>query len=147
MAGRKTKLTIETIEKAAKLIALGNTQDATSKYLGIHPCTFIDWMNRGEEDSRNNKKTIFAQFSEAIKKAEGVAEVNHVANIITEAKKGNWTASAWWLERRRAKDWKLKTQTDIGNADNQPFKTEDSEKIKHLEAQVKELEQLKAEDE
>lgn len=41
-------------------------------------------------------------FAAAVERACAKAESEHVANIVTAGSKGNWQASAWWLERTRA---------------------------------------------
>ena len=71
----------------------GNTRRASYLSAGITDRTFASWLQR------------FSEFSDAVKKAEAEAEAAHVRNIGTAARMGNWTASAWWLERRRHQDW------------------------------------------
>jgi hypothetical protein len=93
MAGRPSKYTPEVVKRIMDALAAGNTRKAAAEYGGIDEDTLGRWRRR------------FADFADAIKSAEAHAEVGHVANIATAAKGGNWTASAWWLERRRSAEW------------------------------------------
>jgi hypothetical protein len=46
-------------------------------------------------------------FATAVEKAEGEA-VNYYASKIRAAALKQWTAAAWWLERRHPNDWALR---------------------------------------
>jgi hypothetical protein len=99
--GPDTKYTPETVKKIVDALSAGNTRGASSAYGGISQKTLERWMKR------------YVDFDEAVKDAEARAEVGHVANIAQAAKSGNWTASAWWLERRRHQDWGRKDRVEI----------------------------------
>lgn len=99
--GPKTKYTPDRVKRITDALAAGNTRGAASAYGGINQGTFENWMRR------------HAEFSEAVKDAEARAEVSHVANIAQAARSGVWTASAWWLERRRHQDWGRKDKLEI----------------------------------
>lgn len=101
MAGRLSKYTPERRDRILQAIRAGNTRKASSAYAGIDQDTLIRWMHR------------YVDFADAVTKAEADAEVAHVANIAQAAKMGNWTASAWWLERRRHEDWGRKDRVEI----------------------------------
>jgi hypothetical protein len=58
----------------------------------------------------------FDSFASAVQNAEARAEVGHVLNIRQAAQSGTWTASAWWLERRRHEDWGRKDRIEIINS-------------------------------
>jgi len=90
---RPTKYTPETVKKILDALAAGNTRKASALYAGIGENTLGDWLNR------------FRDFRDAVENAEARAEVGHVLNIRKAAGDGTWTASAWWLERRRHQDW------------------------------------------
>lgn len=100
---RPTKYTPATVKKITDALAAGNTRKASCLYAGIDQKTFETWVKR------------YSDFSEAVENAESRAEVGHVANIAQAARKGNWTASAWWLERRRHEDWGRKDKLEIIN--------------------------------
>lgn len=100
---RPTKYTPETVKKILDALAAGNTRKASALYAGIGENTLGDWLNR------------YRDFRDAVENAESRAEVGHVANIAQAARSGNWTASAWWLERRRHQDWGRQDRIEIVN--------------------------------
>jgi len=93
LMGRPTKFTPERTDRLLDALRGGNTRRASCLLAGIGVQTLDDWQHR------------FPYFREAIEKAEAEAEVAHVANIVRAAQDGVWTASAWWLERRRPDDY------------------------------------------
>lgn len=97
---RPTKYTPERREKLLTALRDGNTHRAACAQGCIDQGTFIDWQRR------------YPDFANAVKRAEAEAELKHVANI-TKASETNWTASAWWLERRFPDDWGRKDRLDI----------------------------------
>jgi hypothetical protein len=102
--GRPTKYTPETAKTITDAISAGNTRKASAQYAGICEDTFHVWMRRNSD------------FRAAVETAEARAEVGHVLNIRTAAINGTWTASAWWLERRRHEDWGRKDRIEIINS-------------------------------
>lgn len=88
---RPTKYTPETTAKIVQAIQMGATYELSCQYANIHYDTFNTWM-----------KTK-AEFSEAIKEAEGRAVVGWLAKIEKAANDGSWQAAAWKLERRYPK--------------------------------------------
>jgi hypothetical protein len=92
-AGRHSKHTPEREKAILDALRDGNTRQAACRYGSISDDTFANWLRRSSE------------FSDAVKEAEAHAERQHVANIVKAASDGTWTASAWWLERRRHQDW------------------------------------------
>lgn len=99
--GRPTKLTAERRERVLDALRGGNTRGASATAAGVHIATFDRWLLRS------------AEFAHAVEKAEAEAEMAHVANIARAAEDGNWTASAWWLERRRPADWGRRDRVEI----------------------------------
>ncbi len=108
-AGRPTKLTPETTEKIVQALTAGNTRQAACGYAGISDQSFLNYLRSSLE------------FLEAVKKAEADAEVRHVANIAKASNDGNWTASAWWLERRRYQEWGRKDRHEHTGAEGGPI--------------------------
>ena len=98
---RPTKYTPATVKKITDALAAGNTRKASALYAGIGVQTMADWIER------------YRDFRDAIENAEARAEIGHVANIAQASRNGNWTASAWWLERRRHQDWGRKDRLEI----------------------------------
>ena len=108
--GQPTKLTAAVQNKIVNALAAGNTRTASAAYAGIHYSTFCNWITDGEKA----KSGKYFDFFDAIKKAEAAAEVSNVATIKKHAA-DNWQAAAWWLERRRHKDWmKIERQEQTG---------------------------------
>lgn len=101
---RPSKRTPEVEKRIMDALAAGNTRRASALYAGIDQRTFERWMNRN------------AAFAEAVENAEARAEVGHVLNIRKAAGDGVWTASAWWLERRRHQDWGRRDKIEIINS-------------------------------
>jgi hypothetical protein len=91
--GRPSKYTPQAVKRIVDALSAGNSRKASSAYGGISEATFGSWLAN------------FRDFREAVKSAEAVAEVAHVANITKAAGDGTWQASAWWLERRRHAEW------------------------------------------
>lgn len=92
---RPTKRTPEVEAKICEVLRSGNTRRAACDYAGISQDSFGRWLESS------------ADFADAIKKAEAHCEVRNVA-LIQKASEENWTAAAWWLERRRPDDWARK---------------------------------------
>lgn len=91
--GRPTKRTPEREQRLLSALRDGNTRQASCAYAGISEHTLARWLER------------YGDFAEAVKKGEAAAEMRHVATIALAAHDGVWTASAWWLERRRNQQW------------------------------------------
>ena len=87
---------VDTPENRLRLLAAlkaGNTRRASCAYARMTVMPLWRIMKADPE------------FAAAVEQAESEAEVRHVLNIVKAAESGNWTASAWWLERRRPDDW------------------------------------------
>ena len=139
MAGRKTKLTRAKINEAANLVKSGNYAVIVCQYLGIHESTYYDWINRGKDDEQSGERTLYSEFSKAIKSAEAEAEVRNVA-IIQKAAKDTWQAAAWYLERKHKSRWSAMHQMEHSGKDGGAIKVEyDLDKLS-----VKELEQIES---
>lgn len=98
---RPSKYTPEREAKIVEALAAGNTRKTACRLAGVSEDAFGRWLVR------------YAGFADAVEKAEAEAEASHVANIKTAATGGSWTASAWWLERRRHEDWGRKDRLEI----------------------------------
>lgn len=79
----------------------GCTRRAASAAADIHHATFYRWM---EQD---------ATLRDAVEKAENVAEAHATVLIRKAAFEGNWTAAAWWLERRRSDDYAKRDRLEV----------------------------------
>jgi hypothetical protein len=92
------KDTPERREKIVAALRAGNTRQASYGFAGVSADTFARMLK------------LHSDFAEAVKEAESFAEVSHVANIAKASQDGTWTASAWWLERRRHEDWRKREE-------------------------------------
>lgn len=109
--GRRLKLTPELIEQAAKLIAGGNYASTVFQMLGVGESTWYRWLEKGR-DSKG--RSIYREFWESIQKAEAAAEARAVSGVMAAGRR-NWTAYAWYLERKFPDRWgrKDKVQQEI----------------------------------
>ena len=87
MAGRKSKYTPDRVKAIIGAIEVGAPYRHAAAYGGISEATFYDWL------------ATKAEFSEAIKEAEGRALVGRLARI-RKAEEDHWQAAAWWAERK-----------------------------------------------
>ena len=89
---RPSKRTPEREARLYEALRAGNTRRASCAYAGISQSCFAAWLDR------------FSDFRDAIEKAEADAEIRNVA-IIQKAASETWQAAAWWLERKKKRDW------------------------------------------
>jgi hypothetical protein len=64
-----------------------------------------------------DSETPFAEFADAIQKAQADAETRNVALIAKAAQDGTWTAAAWWLERKYPERWGRKERHEVTGKD------------------------------
>lgn len=108
--GRKTKLAPERQDKIVTAIRAGNYIREAAGFAGIGERTFYDWMERGEK--AEDEDDIYAQFSQAVKKAEQEWEVSTVARI-NRAASEHWQAGMTMLERRHPERWGRRDRHDV----------------------------------
>lgn len=91
----------------AVLVALehGCTRRAAASAADIHHSTLYAWMH--------NDPT----FSDAVEKAENTAEARATTLVVKAAYEGQWTAAAWWLERRRPDQYGRRLAVDVSIRD------------------------------
>ena len=106
-AGRPTKYKPETVEKILEALRGGNTRRASCAAGGIDQTTFANWLKE------------YSDFSYAVEKAEGEAELRNLA-VIQDATKTTWQAAAWWLERKHKAEWSSRVEQT--GADGAPVK-------------------------
>lgn len=70
----------------------GNTRRAACNAVSVSEDTLAYWM---KHDSA---------FADDVRKAEAIAEKNAMS-VISKAAMTHWQPAAWWLERRRPKDY------------------------------------------
>lgn len=122
MSGRVTKFIPLTRQAIVELISVGNTRRCAAQAAGVSLTALGKWLARGRaeierlledpEAEPDPTEGEYAAFARDVEQADGEAESYHVANILRAAQgdkkariKPDWRASAWWLERRRNKDY------------------------------------------
>lgn len=98
--GRPTKITKEIVEEITEYIKAGNYPEVAASLAGVSRRTFYGWLKKGHE----HKTGLHVDFLHSIKKAEDYAEAAAVERV-RKAGDDNWTALAWWLERKHPKKW------------------------------------------
>lgn len=58
-----------------------------------------------------------ATFRDAVERAENVAEARATTLVVKAAYEGQWTAAAWWLERRRPDQYGKRLSVDVNIRD------------------------------
>ena len=106
--GVHSKITPEITKKIAGYIKSGNYPEVAASLAGIDRSTFYRWIKKGN----NAKSGLHKIFCDSIKEAEDYAEAAAVERV-RKAGDENWTALAWWLERKHPKKWSRKQQIDL----------------------------------
>src|SRR5438552_1641487 len=98
--GRKVTLTPDVQEKILQAITGGNYRIVAATWAGIPSRTFHRWCAIGKTKTTG----IYADFWQALLKAERAAEILQVGRIIQAAALDPDHAK-WWLERKFPKRW------------------------------------------
>ena len=98
--GRPSKFTPERVEAILDALRGGCSRMAAASAGGIHYDTLHDWLAKNPE------------FLREVEKAESLAEANYTA-VVFKAAATNWQAAAWWLERRRFRDYARRDRVDV----------------------------------
>ena len=81
-------------------LRVGNTRRAALAAAEISVQTFYRWLEN-------------VTFRDAVLKAEADAEQRFLGNVAKAAASGNWTAAAWWLERRHPADYGRRDRVEM----------------------------------
>ena len=100
----KLRLNSDLLKKIVDLIKVGNYAKTACLASGITEDTYYRWLKTGQEDIKNDKETIFSEFSESIMRARAEAEARNVMTI-QKASQTDWKAASWWLERTNNQEW------------------------------------------
>jgi hypothetical protein len=119
MAGRRTILNREMIDRIAEIMAAGNYICVACDYLGISKGSYHAWVVRGEKEAArideggepDPDEAIFVEFLNAVTRARSRAEIQSVARI-RKAAEEDWKADAWYLERSHLQRWG-RTKVDV----------------------------------
>ena len=96
-------VTGEQVEKMLAALRLGMTRRAAAAAAGYSKSTFYRMIEHDDGTLRT-----------AIENAEGEAEATYSALVAkAAAEPKNWTAAAWWLERRHPDDYGRRDRVDV----------------------------------
>jgi transposase len=114
MCARPAKLTSEVQARLVEALNVGGNHAQAAHYAGIDPDTLRRWLRTGEAATTGP----FYALCVAIKKAESNAPLHWLAIIEQAAKKGEWTAAAWKLERKYPDEWGRRQRVDLKHSGN-----------------------------
>lgn len=97
--GRKPKLDEVMVKLLCDTKSSGVSNRSVCAFAEISEPTFYAWLSKGEKAVSEGKQTIYTDFFKQYKKAETTHKVSLLNQIRESAKKGNWQAAAWELER------------------------------------------------
>lgn len=101
---RPTKCTNGTKRAIFEALKAGRTRTAAAAAGNVHYDTLRGWMVADPE------------LREEVEIAEAEAE-NRMTGVIIDATAETWTAAAWWLERRRHREFARKDQLTLKRLD------------------------------
>ena len=106
---RPSKYTPERVKAIVQAVEVGVPYRHAAAIAGIDEDTFQNWKNR------------YSEFSEAIKEAEGKAIQGRLARIRL-AEPDHWQAAAWWLERKYPQEFgKTVQENQVTGKDGAPL--------------------------
>jgi len=104
VANHETKFDEERQRRILMDLADGQTRACAAERSGISERTLSHWLTQGRRGVEP-----YVAFVALVKKAEREAESEAVREIRTAGKR-NWTAYAWWLERKFPESWGKDTE-------------------------------------
>jgi len=110
--GRRTLRTDENRAIILEALEGGDTFRGACLRAGLSEDTFERW------------RTADADFAAALKAAQAKCRARMVATIQTAARKGVWTAAAWWLERNFPDEYALRNRMEHTGEGGGPVKVE-----------------------
>jgi hypothetical protein len=106
-----SKLTADRVAALCGLLADGVPVEVAVGAVNLSKSAFYLWIEKGEAEP----ESVYAEFASLVRQAQDNAEVWHVQNIREAAQEAkNWTASAWWLERRFPQRWGRRDRLTVG---------------------------------
>jgi hypothetical protein len=98
--GRPSKATPERIEAILEALRGGATRQAAAGFADVHYATMARWVGDNVD------------FRAAVENAEQAAEA-YYTSVVYKASQDNWQAAAWWLERRKFRDYARRDRVDV----------------------------------
>lgn len=129
MVGRKSKLTKELIEIVKEYLKTGVFIKIICQFIGINRDTFYSWLKQGDKDKKENKITLYSEFSDTYKHNKDYALIFHLENIQKIASKSNLQASIFYLKTRYPQYF----------SDNPELRKQKKPKIKSVESDVNDI--------
>ena len=102
------KLDNDHIEKLLANIRNGMAKKIACIAAGISTSTYYAWVKQGKEDEKQGVDSLQRQLHEALPQAEALSELEYL-KIIKAAKRKDWRACAWYLERSRPERYGRRT--------------------------------------
>lgn len=109
---RPTKCTPKTRQVIVDALKAGLYRETAAQLAGIGVSTLYSWIERGEADIEASKRTVYAEFVEALQRGEAEGEADLLATIRESAPK-NWQAAAWMLERKMPEKYGRRDQVKL----------------------------------
>lgn len=100
---RPSKYTPERRTRVLEALRAGTSRRGAAEYGGIDQTTLENWMKR------------YSDFSAAVVAAEAAVELRAALTIRQAFTAGDWKAAAFWLERRRNKEWGRQVKVELIN--------------------------------
>ena len=117
--GRPSKLTAEVIKNIQYWLRMGYFVEDAARMAGVHKATLYRWLEQGKEDREQEVDSLYADFCDAMERSRAEAEGMFINSIQTAAKRGQWQAAAWWLERSFDK-WSKPNKLTLTGDDEEP---------------------------
>lgn len=117
--GRPSLLDKAITDKLASILRIGVYRETACVLVNISKQTFYNWIDRAEQDREAGRSTEFTNFLDAIEKAEAEAEFGALATV--RGGKNNWTANAWFLERKMPRKYGRREEVEHSTKDGQAF--------------------------
>lgn len=115
--------TVTVTELVCRALRAGTPMRHAAAYAGIASSTFWEWLKLGRSENATLEQ---ARFVAEIDKAVAECVVAGIAKISSS---DDWRAQAWVLERRFPNELGPVTRVEHGNADGQPFRTEQTQRL------------------
>ncbi|MGE9266468.1 MAG: helix-turn-helix domain-containing protein [Verrucomicrobiales bacterium] len=102
LKGRPSSFTPETAQRVLEAVEKGLTYKQAAAYAGISYTTLNRWRLAGESD---DGEPHFRKFWKSLQQANGHAAFRLIGHIEGAAKRGDWKAAGWIMERRFRDEW------------------------------------------
>lgn len=96
--------------KIIDALRVGNTIGGAIAGL-IHRNTYLLWLEKGENDLKENIKSDFSEFFNNVNQAKR-DYVNNLRRLVENAGEKDWKAASWLLERKDPENYHLKQKIE-----------------------------------